>query len=234
MTAEKGTVNILVVDDERLVRAGLVAIVSTDESLRVVAECASGEDVLDAVRRHRVDVVLLDIRMEGIDGLRTLETLRRDTDGIRVLMVTTFGEDAYIAEAIRLGADGFLLKSGDPRELLLAVHAVVAGGAYFSPAISRKLLDSRVSTRFIDHSDASERFARLTKREQDVLVLIGDGLSNAEIASRLFLSEGTVKTHITSILRSTGARNRVEAALIAAHARPTASAPPAPQPAIPG
>jgi DNA-binding NarL/FixJ family response regulator len=213
-------VNIVIVDDEPLMRAGLGAIVATDESLRVAAECASGESALDVVRRHRVDVVLLDIRMEGMDGLRTLEALRRAVDGVRVLMVTTFGEDAYIAEAVQLGADGFLLKSGDPREILLAVHAVVAGGAYFSPAVARKLLDSRVSTRFIARAEAAERFARLTRREQEVLVLVGDGLSNPEIASRLFLSEGTVKTHITSILRTTGARNRVEAALIAAHARP--------------
>ncbi|MEV0392889.1 response regulator transcription factor [Polymorphospora rubra] len=217
---DDAALRVLIVDDERLIRLGLASVLGTDPAIRVVAECASGEEALGFVRGHRVDVVLLDIRMTGMDGLRTLEGLRRTGGGPRVLMVTTFGEDAYVARAIALGADGFLLKSGDPRELILAVHAVAAGGAFFSPAISRKLLGSRVVTRFIEQDEAGRRFARLTPREQEVLLLIGEGLSNPEIAGRLFLSEGTVKAHITSILRTTGARNRVEAALIAAHARP--------------
>ena len=134
-------------------------------------------------------------------------------------MVTTFGEDEYVAEAIRRGADGFVLKSGDPRELLLAVRAAAWGGAYFSPAVSRRLLQTGLGTRFVAQQEARERFERLTQREQEVLALMGDGLSNAEIAAHLHLAEGTVKVHVTSILRTTDARNRVEAALIAAQAR---------------
>ncbi|PSK91877.1 LuxR family two component transcriptional regulator [Haloactinopolyspora alba] len=209
--------DVLVVDDEPLVRYGLAGVLETEPDIRVAAQCGSGQEALETVRSRRVNVVLLDIRMEGMDGLRTLAEMRRIGAGLPCLMVTTFGEDAYVAEAIRLGADGFVLKSGDPRELILAVRAVATGGAHFSPSVSRKLLNSRISTRFIQHSEARERSLRLTEREGEVLALIGDGLSNQEIADRLFLSEGTVKTHVTSILRTTGARNRVEVALIAAH-----------------
>ncbi|MFI9488697.1 response regulator [Promicromonospora sp. NPDC052451] len=209
---------VLLADDEPLVRAGLAGILGTDDSVRVVAEVSSGEETLAAVRANRPDVVLLDVRMGPMSGLDTLAEIRRTTGSPSCLMVTTFGEDEYVAEAIRLGADGFVLKSGDPRELLLAVHAAAEGGAYFSPAVSRRLLQTGMGTRFIARQHARERFERLTPREQEVLALVGDGLSNAEIARRLHLAEGTVKVHVTSILRTTGARNRVEAALIAAQA----------------
>lgn len=210
---------VLLADDEPLVRAGLAGILGTDDTVRVVAEVSSGQEVLAAIRAHRPDVVLLDVRMGTMGGLEALAEIRRTAGALPCVMVTTFGEDEYVAEAIRLGADGFVLKSGDPRELLLAVHAVASGGAYFSPAVSRRLLQTGLGTRFIAQRDASERFERLTRREQEVLALMGDGLSNAEIAASLHLAEGTVKVHITSILRTIGARNRVEAALIAAHAR---------------
>lgn len=209
---------VLLADDEPLVRAGLAGILETDPSVRVVAQVSSGGEAMAAVRAHRPDVVLLDVRMEPVSGLEALAEVRRDGGEPACLMVTTFGEDEYVAEAIRLGADGFVLKSGDPRELLLAVHAVAAGGAYFSPSVSRRLLQAGLGTRFVAEQDARRRFERLTPREREVLVLIGEGLSNAEIAGRLHLAEGTVKVHVSSILRSTGARNRVEAALVAAHA----------------
>lgn len=210
---------VVLADDEPLVRAGLAGILETDEAVRVVAQVSSGQEALTAVRAHRPDVVLLDVRMGAMDGLEALAEIRRTAGDLPCLMVTTFGEDEYVAEAIRLGADGFVLKSGDPRELLLAVHAAASGGAYFSPAVSRRLLQTGLGTRFVAQQDARERFDRLTAREQEVLALMGDGLANPEIAARLHLAEGTVKVHVTSILRTTGARNRVEAALIAAHAR---------------
>ncbi|WP_280357365.1 response regulator transcription factor [Nocardia otitidiscaviarum] len=125
---------------------------------------------------------------------------------------------AVVAEAVHLAADGFVLKSGDPRELILGVHAVATGGAFFSPAIARRLLDSRRTTRFHRIVAARRRFAALTPREQEILRLVGLGWSNAEIAAELYLVSGTVKVHMSSILRTTGARNRVEAALIAVHA----------------
>ena len=210
---------VVLADDEPLVRAGIAGILETDDSVRVVAQGSSGEEAVAAVRAHRPDVVLLDVRMDAMNGLEALAEIRRTAGHLPCLMVTTFGEDAYVAEAIRLGADGFVLKSGDPRELLLAVHAAAAGGAYFSPAVSRRLLQTGLGTRFVAQQDARERFERLTRREQEVLALVGDGLANPEIAATLHLAEGTVKVHITSILRTTGARNRVEAALIAAQAR---------------
>jgi DNA-binding NarL/FixJ family response regulator len=210
---------VVLADDEPLVRVGLAGILETDDGVHVVAQGSSGEEALAAVRTHRPDVVLLDVRMGAMSGLDALAEIRRSAEHLPCLMVTTFGEDEYVAEAIRLGADGFVLKSGDPRELLLAVHAVAAGGAYFSPTVSRRLLQTGLGTRFVAQQDARERFERLTQREQEVLTLMGDGLANPEIAARLHLAEGTVKVHVTSILRTTGARNRVEAALIAAQAR---------------
>lgn len=214
-----GPLRVLVADDEPLVRLGLIGILETDAGVRVVAECGSGAEVVPAIHAHRPDVALLDVRMGAVDGLAALAEVRNAVGALPCVMVTTFGEDRYVAEAVRLGADGFVLKSGDPRELLLAVHAVAAGGAFFSPSVSRRLLQTGLGTRFVEQQDARDRFARLSPREQDVLTLVGDGLSNPEIAERLHLAEGTVKVHITAILRGTGARNRVEAALLAARAR---------------
>ncbi|MGW2094090.1 response regulator [Promicromonospora sukumoe] len=209
---------VVLADDEPLVRAGLAGVLETDDGIRVVGQASSGEEALAAVRAHRPDVVLLDVRMGTMNGLEALAEIKRRAGSPPCLMVTTFGEDEYVAEAIRLGADGFVLKSGDPRELLLAVRAAASGGAFFSPAVSRRLLQTGLGTRFVARQDARERFERLTPREQEVLALLGDGLSNGEIAERLHLAEGTIKVHVTSILRGTGARNRVEAALVAAQA----------------
>ncbi|QAY63251.1 response regulator transcription factor [Xylanimonas allomyrinae] len=220
------TLRLLVADDEPLVRAGIVAILETDDDLRVVAQCASGAEVVPAIQAYRPDVVLLDVRMGGgssedgpsADGLSALAEVRRLFGALPCLMVTTFGEDEYVAGAMRHAADGFVLKSGDPRELLLAVHAVATGGAWFSPSISRKILDAGLGRGLARREEAVRLVARLTHREQQVIALIGDGRSNTEIANLLFLAEGTVKVHVTAILRKTGARNRVEAALLAARA----------------
>jgi DNA-binding NarL/FixJ family response regulator len=211
---------VLVADDEPLVRAGIVGILGTDPGLEVVAEAGTGREALALARAHRLDVAVLDIRMPDASGLEVLRELRRDGLTVPCLFVTTFGEDDYVSEAVRLGADGFALKSGDPRELILGVHAVVGGGAYFSPAVARRLLTARSTTVPFDRAHHARRqFDRLTPREQDVLRLIGHGRTNPEIAADLHLAEGTVKVHVTSILRTTQARNRVEAALVAVHAR---------------
>ncbi|WP_017609938.1 response regulator [Nocardiopsis xinjiangensis] len=206
---------ILVVDDEPLVRAGITGILSTDPGNDVVAEAGTGLDGLTAVRTHRLDAVLLDIRMPDMSGLEVFCELCRAGVTVPCLFVTTFGEDDYIEEAVRLGASGFVLKSGDPHELLMGVRAVAGGGAFFSPAVARRLLDGRLAASFSETQRARVQFEELTPREQEVLRLIGRGLSNAEIAADLFLAEGTVKVHVSSILRTTGARNRVEAALVA-------------------
>ncbi|MBF6139560.1 response regulator [Nocardia farcinica] len=211
-------IRVLVADDEPLVRAGVTGILGTDPGIAVVAEAGTGPDALAAARAHALDAVVLDIRMPGLSGLEVLRELRGEGHTVGCLFVTTFGEDDYIAEAVRLAADGFVLKSGDPRELILGVHAVASGGAFFSPAIARRLLDGRPTARFDRAVAARRRFAALTPREQEILRLVSRGWSNAEIAADLHLAPGTVKVHVSSILRTTGARNRVEAALVAVHA----------------
>ncbi|WP_280493853.1 response regulator, partial [Nocardia farcinica] len=141
-------IRVLVADDEPLVRAGVTGILGTDPGIAVVAEAGTGPDALAAARAHALDAVVLDIRMPGLSGLEVLRELRGEGHTVGCLFVTTFGEDDYIAEAVRLAADGFVLKSGDPRELILGVHAVASGGAFFSPAIARRLLDGRPTARF--------------------------------------------------------------------------------------
>ncbi|MCK0118374.1 response regulator transcription factor [Isoptericola sp. S6320L] len=215
---EARPVRVLVADDEPLTRAGVVGILRTDAGIDVAREAGAGDEALAAARAHRFDALVLDVRMPGLSGLEVLAELRREGSGAPVLFVTTFGEDDYVAEALALGADGFVLKSGDPRELLLGVHAVAAGGAFFSPAVARRLLTVRRTAALDAAHRARARFALLTPREQDVLRLVGRGLTNTEIAAALHLAEGTVKVHVTSILRTTEVRNRVEAALVAVRA----------------
>ncbi|QII08699.1 response regulator transcription factor [Rhodococcoides fascians A25f] len=209
---------ILIADDEPLVRAGIIGILGTEPDLNVVCEAATGREALDMARSRLLDAAVLDIRMPELSGLEVLRELRRDNSTLPCLIVTTFGEDDYVSEAMNCGADGFVLKSGDPRELILAVRAVSEGGAFFSPAVARRLLTDSVVVRLDRKVQAQNAFRSLTTREQNVIQLIGRGMSNSDIAAELHLAEGTVKVHITSILRTTGARNRVEAALIAVHA----------------
>ncbi|MET7529827.1 response regulator transcription factor [Streptomyces goshikiensis] len=170
-------------------------------------------EALALTRRHRPDVVLLDIQMPGLDGLTAVARLRQEPTTVGVIMLTTFGQDEYITRALEEGADGFLLKADDPRELLNGVRAVGAGGAYLSPRVA-----SRVIAGMRAHRTAHPHRSldRLTQRERDVLAGLAAGLSNAEIAARLHLVEGTVKAHVSAVLTKLGARNRVEAA-VAAH-----------------
>jgi DNA-binding NarL/FixJ family response regulator len=205
---------VLVADDEAMVRAGIRSILTTDAGIRVVAEASDGRSAVEATRRHRPDVALLDIRMPGVDGLTALGELRTAAPDTAVVMLTTFGEDGYIARALELGASGFLLKASDPRELIAGVRAVAEGGACLSPRVAR-----RVITGLRPGSAATARsrelVALLTEREREVLALIGSGLSNAEIGRRLHLVEGTVKSYVSAILTRLGVRNRVQAAIIA-------------------
>ena len=218
MTAGRG-LRVLVADDEPMVRAGVTAILTSDPGIEIACEAGDGEVALVRARSEAVDVLVLDIRMPVLSGLDVLRALRAEGRSLPCVLVTTFGEDDYVTEALALDADGFVLKSGDPRELLLAVRAVATGGAFFSPTIARRMLGRPLGTDTSRTWDARRRFAALTPREQEILRLVGLGRSNPEIAAELFLAPGTVKTHMTSILRTTGARNRVEAALVAVHAR---------------
>ncbi|MFE1368620.1 response regulator [Streptomyces anulatus] len=165
-----------------------------------------------AVRLHRPDVVLLDIQMPGLDGLTAASRLHRESAAVGVIMLTTFGQDAYVTRALEEGADGFLLKADDPRELLNGVRAVGAGGAYLSPRVAGRVIAGMRAHRAAHPHRPLER---LTEREREVLAGLGTGLSNAEIASRLHLVEGTVKAHVSAVLAKLGARNRVEAAISA-------------------
>ncbi|MEV4998964.1 response regulator transcription factor [Streptomyces niveus] len=207
----------LVADDEALVRAAVRAILARDPEIEVVAEARDGQGAIDAVREHRPDVALLDIQMPGLDGIAAAERIHRELPGTAVVMLTTFGEDDFIARALRGGADGFLLKADDPRELLTGVHAVAGGGAYLSPKVAARVV-AGLRTGGPDAAAVrpTEPLAeRLTEREHAVLALVGCGLSNAEIGRRLFLVEGTVKAHVSAILAKLGVRNRVEAAIAA-------------------
>ncbi|MGI5488859.1 response regulator [Microtetraspora malaysiensis] len=212
-TPSSRPVRVLVADDEAMVRAGVRAILARDPHVEVVAEAGDGHEAIALTRRHRPDVVLLDIQMPGLDGLTAVARLHREPTAVGVIMLTTFGQDEYIIRALEEGADGFLLKADDPRELLNGVRAVGAGGAYLSPRVAARVIAGMRAHR---STHPHRSLDRLTERERDVLAGLGAGLSNAEIASRLHLAEGTVKAHVSAVLTKLGARNRVEAA-IAAH-----------------
>ncbi|ARH93275.1 MULTISPECIES: response regulator [Streptomyces] len=209
------TVTVLLADDETLLRAGVRAVLTAGPGIEVVAEAADGREAVDLALRHRPDVCLLDIRMPHLDGLGAAAELARVAPETAVVMLTTFSEDAYIADALSSGAAGFLLKSGDPRELIAGVRAVAEGGACLSPAVARRVLAHLGDGQLTRGAAARARVAGLTGREREVLGLVGAGLSNAEIARRLFLVEGTVKGYVSAILAGLGVRNRVQAAILA-------------------
>jgi DNA-binding NarL/FixJ family response regulator len=208
-------IRILLADDEAMIRAGVRAILDTDPGLEVVAEAGDGREAVDLAISHHPDVALLDIRMPRLDGLAAAAEMRRAAPATGVVMLTTFGEDDYIAKALEVGASGFLLKSGDPRELIAGVHAVAGGAAYLSPKVAHRVITHLADGRMARGAHARDRVEALTEREREVLALVGSGLSNAEIAARLHIVEGTVKAYVSAILTRLGVRNRVQAAIIA-------------------
>ncbi|MEU5787380.1 response regulator transcription factor [Micromonospora purpureochromogenes] len=207
-------VTVLLADDEAMVRAGVRAILAADPGIEVVAEAGDGRAAVELTRAHRPRVALLDIRMPKLDGIAAAAEIRRLVPATATVMLTTFGEDEHVARALGHGASGFLLKAGDPRELLAGVRAVAEGGAYLSPRVARRVIELN-GDRMARVPAARDRTAGLTDREREVLGLVGAGLSNAEIARRLFLTEGTVKGYLTSIFTRLDVRNRVQAAIIA-------------------
>ncbi len=208
------TVRVLLIDDDALVRAGLRMILSSAEDLEVVGEVDDGVRAVAAVREHRPDVVLMDIRMAGMDGITATAALHRLDSPPHVIVLTTFQADEQVMSALRAGASGFLVKDTPPAEIINAVRVVAAGNAIISPSVTRTLLshfgDGQASDR---RRAAARRLAALTDREREVAVEIGSGASNAEVASRLFMSEATVKAHASRIFVKLDATNRVQVAI---------------------
>jgi DNA-binding NarL/FixJ family response regulator len=208
-------IRVLLADDEAMIRAGVRAILSAAPDVEVVAEAADGHQAVEQTRAYRPDVVLLDIRMPVLDGLSAAAELRRVVPETAVVMLTTFGEDEYVAAALEAGVSGFLLKSGDPYELMAAVRAAHEGAAFLSPRVARQVIAQLSGELMARRQAARAKVAVLTPRERDVLALLGAGLSNAQIGRRLFLVEGTVKAHVSALMTRLGVRNRVQAAVIA-------------------
>ncbi len=212
---------VLLIDDDALVRAGLRMILSSSDEVEVVGEAADGAEAVAAVQAHRPDVVLMDIRMPEVDGIAATAALRCLPSPPHVIVLTTFQADEHVMSALRAGADGFLLKDTPPTEIVRAVRLVAAGGAMLSPSVTRTLLghlagDERTDRRRV----ASERLASLTDREREVAMEVGSGASNAEIAASLFMSEATVKAHVSRLLTKLDATNRVQIAILVHDAQP--------------
>jgi DNA-binding NarL/FixJ family response regulator len=208
-------IRVLLADDEALIRTGIRLVLETTDDIEIAAEASTGAEAVDLVRRHRIDVALLDIRMPKLDGLAAAEQIIAQVPHTRIVMLTTFGEDEYVARALRAGAAGFLLKDTTPDGLIEAVRIAAAGEAILSPKITRHLIDRYVGPEDSRGDLARHRLEVLTERERDVLILIGDGSSNAEIAKSLLLSEGTAKAHVSRILTKLDCTNRVQAAILA-------------------
>ena len=205
---------VVVADDQALVRAGFRMILTAD-GIDVVAEATTGAEAVDAVRKHRPDVVLMDIRMPDMDGLAaTRQILSGAGEAPRIIMLTTFDLDHYVYAALTAGASGFLLKDVTPEHLVSAVRLVRDGDAMLAPAITRRLVE-RFARRDADAPAVHRDLTALTRRELEVLGLLAHGLSNAELAGRLHLSEATVKTHVARILAKLGLRDRVQAVVVA-------------------
>ena len=211
------TIKVLLVDDQELVRTGFRMVLHDESGIDVVGEAADGKAAIEAARRLRPDVVVMDIRMPVLDGVEATRRMVRDGEipDARVLVLTTFDADEYVVEALRAGASGFLLKDVTPAAFVAAIRVIAAGDALLSPAVTRRLLD-RFAERLPPADDSRQAaLAELTEREVEVLGLIARGLSNREIADRLVLAEPTVKTHVSHVLDKLGLRDRAQAVVLA-------------------
>jgi DNA-binding NarL/FixJ family response regulator len=209
------TVTVLVVDDEALIRAGFRVLVESAPDLTVVGEAANGVQAVQAVRAHRPDVVIIDVRMPGMDGLEATRRIVQLSQPTRVLVVTTFDHDEYIFEALRAGASGFILKDTRPEHLLEAIRVVAAGEALLAPTITRRLISEFVSRDALVRRPVPATLATLTDREREVLVQVATGRTNAELADHLHISRATAKTHVSSLLAKLRVRDRVQLVVLA-------------------
>jgi DNA-binding NarL/FixJ family response regulator len=207
-------VRVAIVDDDALVRAGLIMMLDGVHGISIVGDAADGDQVMQLVDAHAPDVILMDIRMPRVDGIAATFRVRRRPNPPEVLVLTTFDTDDHVVRALRAGASGFLLKDTPPAKIVAAIHAVADGEPAISPQIMRRLMD-RVAVAADQYQRAQNRLKALTEREVDVVRAVASGLSNAEIATALFMSVATVKAHISSILSKLGLDNRTQIALLA-------------------
>ncbi|MDQ7903130.1 response regulator transcription factor [Phytohabitans sp. ZYX-F-186] len=229
MAALPDLTRVLVVDDQPVVRAGFAAILDAEPDLSVVGMAADGAAAVELSGSLRPDVVVMDIRMPGMDGLTATRLLTGAPDPPRVLVLTTFDLDAYVFEALRAGASGFLLKDAHPDDLLAAIRVVAAGDGMLAPAVTRRLIAAFAGGVVAPPAESAPP-PGLTPREREVLALVASGLSNAEIGARLGVATGTVKTHVNALLTKLGVRDRVQATILAYDiglVRPRGAAPPA-------
>jgi DNA-binding NarL/FixJ family response regulator len=208
------SVRVLIVDDDDLMRAGLKAVLSSDDEIDVMGEAGDGRTAIQQARAGRPDVVLMDVRMPDLDGISATRELLAVSPEIRVAILTTFERDEYIFGALSAGASGFLLKRTKPEELIAAIHTLAAGDSLLSPSVTTKVIE-RMAGQPATPPEASKRLDELTPREREVLELIGRGLSNGEIAAAFFIEESTVKTHVKRILMKLKLRDRVQAVIFA-------------------
>jgi DNA-binding NarL/FixJ family response regulator len=209
-------IRVVVVDDQPLVRAGIVMLVNAEEDIAVVAEATDGKDALTQIRAHRPDVVLMDVRMPGTDGVAATRAVveeglsAQNGQPVGVIILTTYHIDEAVYAALRAGASGFLLKDAAPAEIVNAIRSVVAGEAWLDPAVARRLIDE-FAARPEPHTPTPAEMAQLTPREREVLSLMARGLSNADVALELFISEATVKTHLARVMMKLGVREKAQA-----------------------
>ncbi len=209
------TIRVALADDQALVRAGFRALLNAQEDVEVVAEAADGDEAVKVAREHTPDVILMDIRMPGTDGLAATKTISSDASlaGVHILILTTFEEDEYVFEAIRVGASGFLVKDTEPAELVHAVQVVARGDALLSPGVTRRLI-AEFATKAKKVSTPTALDV-LTDREREVVALVGEGLTNDEIAARLVVSPATAKTHVSRAMIKLNARDRAQLVVLA-------------------
>jgi DNA-binding NarL/FixJ family response regulator len=205
---------VLIADDDDLMRAGLVELLSGEPGIEIVGEAATGREAVERARRLAPDVVLMDVRMPDLDGIGATGELARAAPRARVVILTTFEQDDYVFGALRAGASGFLLKRTRPEELIAAVHTIAAGESLLSPSVTRRVID-RMAQQPIPELAAQAKLRELTPREREVLELVARGLSNREIAAALVVEESTVRTHVKRILMKLGLRDRVQIVIFA-------------------
>jgi DNA-binding NarL/FixJ family response regulator len=213
-------IRVLIADDEPLIAAGVRTVLESAADIEVVAHADNGRAAVDEALRHRADVALIDIKMPVMDGLSAIEELRRQVPELRIVVLTSFGVEPNVLRAVQGGAAGFVLKNCAPDELIRAVRAAHAGDAYLSPAVTRLVLGMVTPVEARRRREAAERLTALTSRESQVLRLVAEGMSNAEIGRRLAMSEPTIKTYVSRVLTKLDCANRVQAALLTRDAGP--------------